>query len=283
MERIMIKPRTTNIGMTPTGMRSGQILHSEGRPMRSVRESLLLKNGKKIYFAGLTLLFVLFLFLLPLFLVFQFQNQNISDILGILFIILLPFSIIVTFSGSAFSNLYAVFKRLPDDSILKNFDPLRLQVEVTDNKKIQTIQYHALAAPYSFYFYARHLILLNIDIPPEYYQIWTPIPGYRHEPRLDRYDFLSYIRPCGLARLSSGICSSTQKDILFDADLMEQIPYLHSKAKAISPLRRVGIASEKGTPIILALLTQEAEPSHIIKTMTLLEQIAQELEREMLS
>jgi hypothetical protein len=53
MERIMIKPRTTNIGMTPTGMRSGQILHSEGGPMRSVRESLLLKNGKKIYFAGL--------------------------------------------------------------------------------------------------------------------------------------------------------------------------------------------------------------------------------------
>lgn len=250
--------------------------------MISDRELLLLKNGRKIYFAGLTLLFALFLVLLPLFIVFQFWNQNVSDILGILFIILLPFGVMVTFSGSAFSNLYAIVKRLPDDSILKNFDSLRLQVEVTDNKRIQTIQYHALAAPYSFYFYARHLILLTIDIPPEYYQIWTPIPGYRHEPRPNRHDFLYYVRPHGLARLSSGTYSSTQEDILFDADLMEQVPHLHSTAKAISPLRRVGIASEKGTPTILALLTQEADPSHIIKTMALLKQIAQELERRML-
>lgn len=250
--------------------------------MISDREPLLLKNGRKIYRAGLALLFTLFLVLLPLFIVFQFQNQNISDLLGILFIVLLPLGIMVTFSGSAFSNLCAIVSQLPDGYVLKSFDPLRLRVEITDAKRIQTIQYHALAAPYSFYFYARHLILLNIDIPPEYYQIWTPISGYRHEPRLNRYDFLSYIRPHGLARLSSGTRSSTQKDILFDADLMEQVPHLHTAANAISPLRRVGITSEKGTPIILALLAQEAEPSHIIKTMTLLEQIAQELERGML-
>lgn len=185
----------------------------------------------------------------------------------------------IIFSGSAFQNLHTLVKRLPGTFVLEDFDPLRLKVEIREKEKRDyTVLYHALAAPYSFWIYVRCLIFLTIDIPPEHYQIWTPLQGSTHS-RKSRYDFLNYVRPAGIRRLFSGATSSKQREIVSDLDLMG-VSHLHKSAQAISSLRFIGVAQEKGTPILLALLTQHADAPHLVEVVKLLETIAHELETQ---
>jgi hypothetical protein len=241
--------------------------------MRIKYELFLLENGKRIYLFGV----LLFCILPPIF-VFQVEGGSISSLSMFFFFLIILVALAVIFSGSAFRNLHSIVENLPNSFIMQNFDAIRLKVELREGERTYTVLYHALAAPYSLWIYFRYLILLTTDIPPEHYQVWTPLRGFLHHGFRNRYDFLDYVRPSGLARIFSSIVSSSQKKIIFDADLLEMNSYLHKRARKIPSLRFVGLAGANKEPVLFAMLTQYADVCQIKEIMKLMKSIVNEIE-----
>ncbi|MBU7031859.1 MAG: hypothetical protein HXS53_04970 [Theionarchaea archaeon] len=85
-----------------------------------------------------------------------------------------------------------------------------------------------------------------------------------------KYDFLDYIRPSGLKRFYSMTGAAPQGEFIFDDEITRVAPHFHPRAKEIPSLRLIGLGKEQGSPIILALLSQNANSSDMLKTLELL-------------
>lgn len=243
--------------------------------MSSNKKWSLLKNGKKIHQFGFILLLLLMVFI-PL----QIHTGYFSTFIMILFFGYIMGAAIFIFSGSAFANLYKIVENIQPEFTLERFKalPQKIIIKNTENREFM-ILYHSLVSLYTFWIYIRYFILFTWDIPPEHYQVWTPLGKLPINVKNNRYNYLEWVRPYGLKRLFAGIMISQQKEIVFDNELREVASHLHQEAKEISTLLFVGFAKESGKPILLALLAQTADSSHISKTLILLEKIAIELKR----
>jgi hypothetical protein len=112
-------------------------------------------------------------------------------------------------------------------------------------------------------------------MPPEHYQIWTPLDSVFSA--RNRYDYLDYVRPRGFWRLFSEVKSSSQGDTVFDEELMQRVPHLHEIARNISSFRFAGLARENGETVVVVLLTQKAG-EEVIQAVDLLKKITLNVE-----
>ena len=232
-------------------------------------------HAEKIYYTGIILLLLLF----PLIFIFIAYTMFSFNIV-LFFFMYVPMSIFIIVSGSAYMNLRNIYKFLKEQYTLTAFNPVTYKMKVKDDTgKDYVIAYHVSCSPYSLWIYLDYFIFFTWDIPPEHYHLWTTIPDPSLIIRPTRYAFLKYIRPSGLSRIFSMTKSASQREYVFNEELWEIAPQLHPRAKNISTLRYIGLAHERGSPIILALATQKASLSDIAKILDVLKGISAEYEK----
>lgn len=240
----------------------------------------LLKHGRLIRILGFFLIILLPLVFVSLAIWIPFPFGFIGLFISMMLLCVSFMAIIgMIYSGSAYSNLYEVTKELDPGWVIEDFDPLRYKITIREGATHYVILYHARMTPYTYWVEKGALFFKNWDISPEHYQVWTTYG--RGSPRVqrNRYDLTKYVRPSGiLGFFFSGLISSSQRDTIFDENLMETISYLHDKAKQIPSLRFVGLAEEGVETIIVAFLTKN-RGKDVIQALDLLKKITQETER----
>jgi hypothetical protein len=231
-----------------------------------------LEHAKKIYYSGFLLLFLLFplISILILYTTFPFNA-------AVFLFIYLMITMFIIFSGSAYVNLGKIQESLGEKYKILEFHAFTLQMKVKDDEeKEYVIAYHSLCAPYSLWVYIHFFIFFTWDTPPEHYHIWIDIKDTNVKPYKNRYNFLDYMRPSGLKRFYSMTGTAPQGEFIFDDEITRVAPRFHPRAKEIPSLRIIGLVKEHRSPIILALLAQNANFSDILKTLELLRDMSNE-------
>lgn len=219
---------------------------------------------------------VLLIFFSLILLIYLAFKGPISFMTAILTIIAVLTGVVMTFSGSVFRDLSGMLEAL--SFTVEDFDPKQFITKVTNGTRNYSIFYFSPINPLVYWKileYAKY----RWEIPSEHYQIWTPLESPHHA-HLKRYDYIDYVRPSGVRKVFYGIAGIKQKDTVFDSNLEKIVPHRHEEAKKISSLRFVGLADEQGETILLAMLTQHADEMEMNQTLTLLKEIAQEIEHD---
>jgi len=181
------------------------------------------------------------------------------------------------FSGFAYSDLYAAIKEFPPSWVAEDFDLVRVKVTLREGTKEYVVLHHSILVLYTYWIYLKQGMWFDWQQAPDHYQIWTPYRGSTHATK-DRYNYLSHIRPSGAARFFfPTLADSSQKETVFDEDLLRMVPHLHEAAKEISSLRFVGLAREGIETIIIVFLTRKGG-KQVYQALDLLKKIVQDAE-----
>lgn len=211
----------------------------------------LLKNGKILYYGGILSLLVYSLILFPTLLVLLYGKTNFpSVILIVLFSLVFVFVIIVIFS-SKYPNLYKVVEKLPPRLVVEDFDPIRAKVTVKDEK---SRRYHI-----KFYHFLGEPEL-------EHCQVWTPLKKSLRYPESSLYD------------RKAAIFYFRSFPSVFDETVRRLIPRNTGKIKNTSCVQFVGVAKERGEPVLVAIVSKKADSAEMNRVLNLLRTIVYEIE-----
>lgn len=211
----------------------------------------LLKNGKTLYYGGILSLLVYSLILFPTLLVLLYGKTNFpSVILIVLFSLVFVFVIIVIFSSN-YPSLYRVVEKLPPRIVVEDFDPIRMKVTVKDDK---SRRYHI-----KFY---RFLGEANLD----HCQVWTPLKKSLRYPESSLYDreaalFYFHLFP-----------------LVFDETVRRLIHRRIEEIEDTSCVQFVGVAKERGEPVLVAVVSKKADSAQMNRVLNLLRTIVYEIE-----
>lgn len=228
----------------------------------------LLKYGRVLYYGGILFLFlyiVLLIILLPL----LFEGKDISSHVVIALASLVFVIILIIHSSFGYVSLSKVVRKLPAWFVIEDFDPVRMEVTIKDEK----VRTYVI----KFYRFLREPDIHDFMEDPEYYEVWTPIRRPSRYPKGDLY----HRRDLRDFRLSSTLFDEKLRELsphVSDELAKGLIPHIEEQAKAIPSLQFVRVVPGFEEPKLLAKLTKKADSAQMKQTLLLLRMLAREIE-----
>lgn len=228
----------------------------------------LLKYGRMLYYGGILFLF-LYVILLMILLPLLFEGRGISSSVAIILISLVFVTIIIIRSSFGYYNLFKVVRKLPAWVVIEDFDPVRIEVTIKDER----------GRTYVIKFYT---VLWDPDLHDfwkeyEYYEVWTPLRRPSRYPKGDLY----YHRDLRDFRSSSALFDEKLKELsphVFDEMTKGLITRIEEQVRAIPSLQFVRVVPGFEEPRLLARLTKKADSAQMNHTLNLLGMLAREIE-----
>lgn len=224
----------------------------DGMMMSSTKKWWLLKNGKILYYGG-TLSFVVYVILLPVLLLYLYGKVEMpSVVLCVAALLILVFLLTIHF-GYGYVCLYKVIGKLPPQLVVEDFHPVRGTITLKDER---ARRFHIMFRR----FWGKS------EKEPERYEVWTPLRRSTRYPEDSLRGFWwvrYYFRPVST---------------VFDENVSRLIPHVIKKVKVSSYVTFIGLARERGNPVLFAMVSKKADSATMNRVITLLGTLRPEIE-----
>lgn len=217
-------------------------------------------HWKQIQILGATMILLgIGIHLLP----FEYSLASLTLVTAFI-VILLVFGLQILFSGYVGREFQKIVQSLQAEEV--HFHVLKMAIDFSYKDKKFFILYHSVIMPYTFWVGTIQGWNAIDGVPPEHFQIWTPI--FWPAP-LDK-------NPYDVARkLQRRFVQPVPPDDPFSKDIKD---YRSPVFDEISSLCYVGIAKQRETPVLVALLRGDAPINDLVQTVNELDTIEDSME-----